>query len=57
MWKILLMHEHITLFEYLPQGYEHGLINIATLRDKKSLNRQLELLVFRKFCHLTPHDG
>lgn len=55
MWKKLSLHEHITVLECSSQGYEHGLINITTLKKKKSLNSQLELLVFRKFCHLTPH--
>ncbi len=51
--KKLSLHEHITLFECLPQGYEHGLVNIATLRDNLFLNSQLELLVFRKRQNLS----
>ncbi len=51
-------HMNTTLFECLPQGYEHGLVNIATLKKTIFfLSSQSELLVFKKFCHLTSQYG
>jgi len=34
--------------------FEHGLINIASLKDKKIVHNQLELQVILKKCHLIP---
>jgi len=34
--------------------FEHELLNIASLREKKFVHSQLELQVFKKICHLTP---
>jgi hypothetical protein len=38
----------------LVTKFEHGLLNIASLKDKKVVHNQLELQVFKKKCHLTP---
>jgi hypothetical protein len=37
--------------------FEHGLLNIASLRDKKIVHSQLELQVFKKYATLHPHYG